>query len=86
MRILSWNVNGLRACARKGFASWLAGCGAEIVGLQELRARSEQLPAELRAPVGWHAHFSPAQRAGYSGVGLYSRRVPDALDLSLIHI
>lgn len=83
MRILSWNVNGLRACACKGFVSWLAGCGAEIVGVQELRARSEQLSAELRAPAGWYTHFSPAQRAGYSGVGLYARRLPDELSTTL---
>jgi exodeoxyribonuclease-3 len=38
IRILSWNVNGLRACAKKGFSNWLEGSGAEIVGIQEVRA------------------------------------------------
>jgi exodeoxyribonuclease-3 len=83
MRVLSWNVNGLRACGAKGFRRWLDRSGAEIVGVQEVRARPEQLPRRLRAPAGWHTHFSSAERPGYSGVGLYARRTPDALDTTL---
>jgi len=83
MRILSWNVNGLRACERQGFSSWLAGCGADVVGLQEVRAHPGQLPAHLVRPEGWHAHWSSAERGGYSGVGLLSRRPPDAVATSL---
>ncbi len=80
LRVVSWNVNGLRACGSKGFGRWLEGCGADIVGVQETRARPEQLPAALREPRGWSAHFAPAARPGYSGVGLYARRRPDAGD------
>jgi exodeoxyribonuclease-3 len=76
-------VNGLRACARKGFVRWLASSGADIVGVQEVRAFHEQLPPELRSPRGFHVHYQPAERPGYSGVGLFSRRPPDALDTSL---
>ncbi len=83
LRILSWNVNGLRACARKGFGRWLSRSGAEIVGIQELRALPEQLPPTLRSPRGWHVHFSPAERRGYSGVALFSRRPPDRVETSL---
>lgn len=83
LRIASWNVNGLRACARKGFADWLEGCGAEIVGLQEVRARPEQLPAKLRQRPGWHLAVHAAERPGYSGVALFSRCVPDSLETSL---
>jgi exodeoxyribonuclease-3 len=83
VRILAWNVNGLRACGRKGFAAWLRRARAEIVGLQEVRALPEQLPDALRAPRGWHAVFQPAERAGYSGVALYSRRAPDRIETSL---
>ena len=50
IRILSWNVNGLRACAKKGFGDWLEGSGAEIVGLQEVRAEPDQIPTELSQP------------------------------------
>lgn len=83
LRIVSWNVNGLRACARKGFETWLSRCRAGIVGLQEVRALPEELPEGLRAPRRWHAHYTPAERRGYSGVGLFSRRKPDALLTSL---
>jgi exodeoxyribonuclease-3 len=80
---VSWNVNGLRACAKKGFPRWLGRAGAEIVGLQEVRAFEDQLPDAARAPRGWHVHFSAAERPGYSGVALYSRRKPDAVETSL---
>ena len=83
VRIVSWNVNGLRACARKGFGGWLGRVRAEIVGLQEVRALPEQLPPTLRAPRRWHAYYAPAQRLGYSGVGLFSRRAADRVDTSL---
>jgi exodeoxyribonuclease-3 len=83
LRVVSWNVNGLRACAGKGFLSWLAATRAQLVGLQEVRATPEQLPAEVRAPKRWHTHFVAAERKGYSGVGLYARLRPDAVEVSL---
>ncbi len=83
MRIVSWNVNGLRACGQKGFGSWLQACGADVVCLQEIRALPEQLPPELMAPPGWHLAFSPAQRLGYSGVALLSRQPWQTLYTSL---
>ena len=83
VRILSWNVNGLRSCASKGFARVLGGSRAEIVGVQEVRARPEQLPASLREPRRWHAAFSAAERPGYSGVALYARRPPDRVETAL---
>jgi exodeoxyribonuclease-3 len=76
-------VNGLRACAKKGFGRWLGRCGAEIVGVQEVRALEEQLPDAVRGPKRWHTHFVAAEKKGYSGVGLYSRRKPDAVETSL---
>ena len=83
MRLISWNVNGLRACAKKGFARWLKVCGADIVGLQEVRARPEQLPPTVAAPPGWHANWVAGVRPGYSGVGILSRRPPDRVETSL---
>lgn len=83
MRIVSWNVNGIRACAKKGFAEWLARDGAEVVGLQEVRAREEQLPGEVCELGGWHSHWVAAEKAGYSGVGLLARRPPDGVEASL---
>ncbi len=80
MRIVSWNVNGLRACAKKGFEGWLEGSGAAVVGLQEVRSRREQLPEGLRRPPGWHLELTAAERPGYSGVALYSRAAPDHVE------
>lgn len=76
IRLFSWNVNGLRACARKGFLSWLAEARPDILSLNEVRALPEQLPPEVRAPEGYHAFWHPAARKGYSGVGLLTRNPP----------
>ena len=83
MRIVSWNVNGLRACVKKGFLDFLSASGADIVGIQEVRAFAHQLDQGTRAPRGWHAAFAPAQRAGYSGVGIYSRQTPTRIETVL---
>lgn len=83
MRIASWNVNGIRSCMGKTFAQWLTKCGAEIVALQEIRARHEQMPIELRRKRSWHLAVSAAERPGYSGVALLARRKPDAVETSL---
>lgn len=83
LTVVSWNVNGLRAVAQKGFGAWLAGRPGHVVALQETRARPDQVPAELRAPPGWHVHLQPAERPGYSGVGLYAQWPWDELDVAL---
>ena len=83
IRVVSWNVNGLRAVHRKGFLSWLAAADADIVGLQEVRARREQLPDDLIAPSGWSAHIVAGTRPGYSGVAIYARQPPDSVESSL---
>ncbi len=72
-RIYSWNVNGIRAVAKKGFLDWLDTCKGDVVGVQEVRAQADQIPEDVRSPKGWASHFVSAERKGYSGVGLYSR-------------
>jgi exodeoxyribonuclease-3 len=72
-------VNGIRACARKGFVEWLRRSGATIVALQEVRARADELPQSVRRLRAWQSAFTPAQRRGYSGVGLLARRAIDEL-------
>lgn len=83
MKIFSWNVNGLRACTKKGFPAWLEQCEGDIVGLQETRARLEQLPPEVASPENYAGHFVAAERGGYSGVALYSKQKADRVDTSL---
>src|SRR5512139_1003472 len=85
LRIYSWNVNGLRSCAKKGFMDWLRAARADIVGLQETRTTVDQLEPEVRQPGRWHTHFVSAERPGYSGVALYSKTAPDAVETSLGH-
>lgn len=83
MRIVSWNVNGLRACAKKGFLDVLEGSAADVMLLQEVRAFPDQLAEEVRQPAGWHTAFAAAERPGYSGVAVYSRRPPDRVETLL---
>ena len=76
LRLVSWNVNGVRALGRKGFLDWLDATRPDVLGLQEIKARPEQLDDDLRLPKGYHCHWHPAQRAGYSGVAILSREAP----------
>ena len=76
IKILSWNVNGYRSALAKGFREFLAGCGAEIVGLQEVKAAPEQLKAEDLALPGYQSRWCPAERKGYSGVAAFFQKAP----------
>jgi exodeoxyribonuclease-3 len=77
MRIITVNVNGIRAAARKGFFQWMVRQRADVVCLQETKAQVRQLEARVFWPRGWHANFHDAEKKGYSGVAIYSRRKPD---------
>ena len=76
MRIISWNVNGLRANYKKGFLNWFNQSKADIVCLQEVRAIEKQLPAELTKPKGYFVVFNPAIKPGYSGTAIYTKDKP----------
>ena len=60
MRVVSWNVNGIRACVRHGFVDFVDRSGADIVGVQEVRARPEDIPPAARRPPGWHTAYTVA--------------------------
>lgn len=77
MRVVSWNVNGLRAAERKGFVPWLDRSGADVLFVQEIKALPGQLSDDVREPRGWHVELNSAERPGYSGVAVYSRERPD---------
>lgn len=79
MRVVSWNVNGLRAIAKKGFHKFLSSSKADVICLQEVRALPEQLDEKTRNPKGWHTYFMAAERKGYSGVAIYSKKPADAV-------
>ena len=73
MRITTWNVNGLRAALRKGFAEVIEQIQPDVLLIQEVRALPEQLPEPWAQPEGWHVCWHPAQRKGYSGTAIWSR-------------
>jgi len=75
-KLISWNVNGIRAAEKKGFANWLAQTEAEVVCVQETKAQPEQLSKALLHPEGYQAAWFSAEKKGYSGVGTYSRTAP----------
>jgi exodeoxyribonuclease-3 len=83
MRIITCNVNGLRAAAGKGFLEWMRKQKPDVVCLQEIKAQEADLPREILAPRGLHAFFHPAEKRGYSGVAIYAKREPGNVTLGL---
>lgn len=79
MKIISWNVNGIRAIEKKGFINWLHKENPDILGIQEIKATEDQLSKSLLAPDHYHTYFNPAQRKGYSGTALYTKPQPHEL-------
>lgn len=85
MRIITLNVNGIRAAARKGLFDWLARTNADFICLQEIRASLAQLEDPMFWPSGYECHYLPAEKPGYSGVAVLSRRRTDAVHLQVGH-
>ncbi|MFC4727389.1 exodeoxyribonuclease III [Coralloluteibacterium thermophilus] len=84
MRIVSFNANGLRSAASKGFFEWFAAQDADILCLQETKAQEHQLRMPEYLPAGYTAYFRDATtKKGYSGVGIYTRREPDEVRTAL---
>ena len=79
IRILSWNVNGIRAAHRKGFLDWLKKEQPDILCIQETKAHPEQLPDELLNVEGYRSYFSSAVKKGYSGVAIYTKIEPKSV-------
>ena len=76
-RLLSWNVNGIRAIKGKGFLEWLNKESPDVLCLQETKAQPDQLDAELKEPRDYHVYWAYPERKGYSGVAVYSREKPE---------
>jgi exodeoxyribonuclease-3 len=77
LKILSWNVNGIRAVYKKGFIEWLKTENPDILCVQETKAMSEQLSEDLLNVDGYTSYFSSAERKGYSGTATYTKLKPD---------
>lgn len=80
MKLVSWNLNGIRACARNGMIDWLGSKPGDVLCFQEVRAEEEQIPSEIRENTTFqHQSWFAAQRKGYSGVGIISLQKPDEI-------
>lgn len=85
MKIVTWNVNGLRAVGKKGFAEWIKNSEADVVCIQETKAEKAQLTKELISPEAksgnYFSYFSSAKKKGYSGTALYSLKEADSTEI-----
>ncbi len=76
-RIISANLNGIRAAAKKGFFEWMQKQNPDVVCIQETKAQVHQLDDDVFKPKGYHRYFFDAEKKGYSGVAIYSKQEPD---------
>lgn len=106
MKIISWNVNGIRAVEKKGFVDWLLASDADVICIQETKAHPSQLTQSLLAPgseenilfpipekgtpspvaivtegTKYHSYWSSAKKAGYSSTAIYTKTIPDKIEL-----
>ncbi|RMD49319.1 MAG: exodeoxyribonuclease III, partial [Ignavibacteria bacterium] len=83
MKLISWNVNGLRAIAKKGFLEWVKKEKPDILCLQETKAWKEQLPDNIINIPGYKSYFSEASKKGYSGTALYTKVEPGSVSTKI---
>ncbi len=77
LRVISFNANGIRAAARKGFFDWLPEQNADFVCIQETKAQVHQLEDPVFWPEGYHCFYNDAEKKGYAGTALYCRKEPE---------
>lgn len=80
-KIISYNVNGIRAAENKGLSDWLKTENPDILCLQELKAQADQINVSLYESLGYHCYWHPAQKKGYSGVGILSKEKPKHVEV-----
>jgi len=79
MKILSWNINGIRAADRKGLFDWIQKVSPDILCVQEIKATPDQIPPHLKNTPSYHVFINSAERKGYSGVTTYSKQKPKSV-------
>lgn len=84
LRLLSWNVNGIRSVCEKGFLQWLEREDADIVCLQETKARPEQL-SHIEWPGEYERFWNSAEKPGYSGTGIFTKQAPLSVNYGIKH-
>ena len=83
MKIISWNVNGIRSACRQGFLAWLKKSGADVVCLQEIKAQEPTFPRPEIEAAGYHVYANCAAKKGYSGVAVLTKQKPLAVTTTL---
>jgi len=78
-RLVTLNLNGIRSAATKGFVAWAENAGADCMGVQEVKAQAADVAGRFEQVAGMQGHFHFAEKKGYSGVGLYTRKAPSAV-------
>ncbi|WP_124032195.1 exodeoxyribonuclease III [Olavius algarvensis spirochete endosymbiont] len=81
MKIVSWNVNGVRAACKKGLMEFITASDVDFFFIQETKAHLEQLSREVYAPAGYQSWWQSAEKRGYSGTAFWARKQPDAIEL-----
>ena len=76
MKIYCWNVNGIRAAAKKGYLEWFKKSKPDILCLQETKAMAEQVDNQIAQPEGYHSYWNSAEKKGYSGTVTFSKTKP----------
>ena len=82
-RLVTLNLNGIRSAANKGFVEWAAQTGADCMGVQEIKAQAGDVAGRFDSVAGMQGHFHFADKKGYSGVGIYSRKTPTEVIVGL---
>ncbi len=83
MRLISWNVNGIRAIQKKGFLEWFVREDPDVLCLQETKAERSQLDDQLVNVPGYHSFWCSAEKKGYSGVSVYSKKPPLSVETGI---
>jgi len=79
LKILSYNVNGIRAALKKGFADWLKTTEADVICIQETKALEDQVDSSVLKDLGYYHYWFSAQKKGYSGVAIFSKIKPNKI-------
>ena len=83
MKLISWNVNGIRAISKKGFLEWMQKESPDVLCVQETKAHPEQLSAEVLEPKGYKTYWASAEKKGYSGVAVFTKKEPKKVEVGL---
>ena len=83
MKLITYNVNGIRAALRKNFDRWLKASNPDIICLQEIKAHTDQFDQSVFEDMGYSVHLFPAEKKGYSGVAIFSKEVPIHVEYGL---